>query len=274
MSTRERLSGPFAGLTERELEVLRLLAAGHTAKTIAHRLGRSEASINERLRDARRKTGVGSSRELAHILDAQEIWDKKIDLPAGELTGDSVAQPATSGVKASKGRIVMLVALSTAAAAIILTAAPSVDQGVVSQAVKETANSQPPLVGNWSLDVSRVPEDERPRSVTMRFRVSTDQKWTTFVEIVAPDGSRQHGESTAALDGIPVAISGNMDFVDTVALRQPAANTLVMTLGKKGTPLSTRVYTVAKDRKSMTETIIWAGSDLPKLETTYFKRID
>lgn len=274
MSAKERLSGPFAGLTERELEVLRLLALGHTAKTIAYRLGRSETSINERLRDARRKTGVGSSRELARALDAQEIWDKKIDLSTEGLASDSFAQPATSGAKTLKGLIVMLIALSAAAAAMMFTAAPSVDQGTASRAVNETANGQPPLVGNWSLDISRIPEKERPRAVTMSFRVSKDQKWTTLVEIVAPDGSSRHGESTAALDGVPVPISGNMDFVDTVALRQPAANTLVMTLGKNGMPLSTRVYAVAKDRKSMTETIVWAGRDLPRLETTYFKRID
>ena len=274
MSAKEWLSGPFAGLTERELEVLQLLAAGHTAKTIAYRLGRSEASINERLRDARRKTGVGSSRELARMLDAQQVWDKKIDLSTEDLASDSVVQPATAGVKTSKGLIAMLIALSAAAAALIFTAAPVVDQGAVSHAAKETVEIQSPLVGNWSLDVARLPQEERPGAVTIRFRVSNDQKWTTLIEIVAPDGASKHAESTAALDGVPVAISGTMDFVDTIALRQPSVNTLVMTLGKNGTPLSTRVYTVAKDRKSMTETIVWAGKDLPKLETTHFKRLD
>mgnify|MGYP006165162457 FL=1 len=47
-------------LTDKELEILRLLAGGHTVKSIAARLERSEASINERLREARRKTGVAS----------------------------------------------------------------------------------------------------------------------------------------------------------------------------------------------------------------------
>lgn len=273
MSAKEGLPGPFAGLTNRELEVLRLLAAGHTAKTIAHRLGRSETSINERLRDARRKTGVGSSRELARILDAQEIWDKKIDLSAEGAASDSVLQPANRGAKTSKGLIAMLIAMSAAAAAMMFTLAPSVEEGSTPQAIKISTNKQLPLVGIWSLDVSRIPQAERPRAVTITFRVSKDQKWTTLVEIVAPDGSIQHAESTAALDGVPVAIAGNMGSVDTVALRQPAPNALVMTLGKDGAPLSTRVYTVAADRKSMTETIVWPGKDLPKLETTYFRRI-
>jgi ABC-type branched-subunit amino acid transport system ATPase component len=63
-----------------------------------------------------------------------------------------------------------------------------------------------------------------------------------------------------------------MSFIDTVSLRQPEPNTLVMTLGKNGTAISTRVYTVAKDRRSMTETIIWAGEKVPKLETNHFSR--
>ena len=135
------------------------------------------------------------------------------------------------------------------------------------------ASEQLLLVGSWSLDVSRLPENERPQQVTMTFRASQDGKWTTLVEIVTPDGSSRHAESTAALDGIPVPITGNMDFIDTVALRQPAPNTLVMTLGKDGARVATRVYTVAKDRESMTETIVWAVDNLPNLETTYFKRI-
>ena len=274
MSATEHSLGSFPGLTDRELEVLRLLAAGHTTKTIATRLGRSETSINERLRAARRKTGVGSSRELARLLEAQKIWDKNIDLSTLSFTVNTLGQPETVGLKRSKGMIVMLIAMPLAALGLIVAAEPSIQQTAVPQAAYSAASRQLPLVGSWSLDVSRIPADERPQRATMTFRVSPDGKWTSLVEIVAPDGSSKHAESTAALDGVPVPISGNMDFIDTVALRQPAPNTLVMTLGKNGAPLSTRVYTVAKDRKSMTETIVWAGDTIPKLETTYFNRID
>jgi hypothetical protein len=71
-----------------------------------------------------------------------------------------------------------------------------------------------------------------------------------------------------------VPITGNMGFIDTVALRQPAPDTLVMTLGKAGTRVSTRVYTVAKDLKSMTETIVWSSDNSQKLETTHFNRVE
>ncbi len=274
MSAPEHFFGSFSDLTDRELEVLRLLAAGHTAKTIATRLGRSETSINERLRAARRKTGIGSSRELARLLEAQKFCDKNIDLSSPTPTGNSSGQPETVGLNRSKGMIVMLVAIPVAALGLMLAAAPSTQPTAVAPAPTAPASSPLPLVGSWSLDVSRIPESERPQRVTMTFRVSPDDKWTSLVEIVAPDGSSRHAESTAALDGVPVPISGTMDFIDTVALRQPAPNTLVMTLGKNGAPVSTRVYAVAKDRKSMTETIVWAGDRLPKLETTHFNRID
>ena len=97
MSPLDRSPGTLASLTERELEALRLLAAGHTVKSIAATLGRSEASINERLRDARRKTGVGSSRELARLIDAQKIWDRNIDLSAPQSPDDHSAAPHDPG---------------------------------------------------------------------------------------------------------------------------------------------------------------------------------
>ncbi|MBN8809286.1 MAG: hypothetical protein J0I47_13775 [Sphingomonas sp.] len=58
----------LTSLNAAEREALALLASGHTAKSIATLTGRTEAAVNERLRDARRKTGVGSSRELARLL--------------------------------------------------------------------------------------------------------------------------------------------------------------------------------------------------------------
>ena len=100
-----------AALNDKEVEVLRLLAAGHTVKSIAVTLGKSEASINERLRDARRKTGVGSSRELARLLDAQKIWDKNIDLSGPHSLTDASGQSRQPGRQWSKGMLVMLVAL-------------------------------------------------------------------------------------------------------------------------------------------------------------------
>lgn len=264
--------GGIDGLNPAEVEVLRLLAAGHTTKSIAAQLGRTETAINERLRSARRKTGIGSSRELARRLEAQEIWDRKIELSPTAAPANLPVPPASSGAGWSKGRLLMLFALPVAAAGLIL-AATATAPATPPVAATAPANSSP-LAGNWTLDLAGIPADERPGRVGISFRRQPDGRWTTLVEIVAPDGGSRHAESTAATDGVPVPVTGTMGNIDTVALRQPAPNTLVMTLGKSGAPVSTRVYTVAKDRKSMTETIVWAGGALPKLETTRFTRVD
>lgn len=59
-------------LSEREREVLRLLAQGHEIKSIAASLGLSTHAVNERLRGARGKLGVSSSRAAARLLAVQE----------------------------------------------------------------------------------------------------------------------------------------------------------------------------------------------------------
>lgn len=55
-------------LTEKEKQTLRLMVRGHDAKSIARSLDLSVHTINERLRDSRRKLAVSSSREAARLL--------------------------------------------------------------------------------------------------------------------------------------------------------------------------------------------------------------
>ena len=62
------MRGSGSTLTSREKETLRLLLSGHDAKSIARELGLSIHTVNERLRDARRKLDVSSSREAARLL--------------------------------------------------------------------------------------------------------------------------------------------------------------------------------------------------------------
>lgn len=263
----------LAFLSPKELEVLRLLAMGHTGKSIAARLGQSEASINERLRDARRKTGIGSSRELARIVDGQKIWDRNIDLSSSRASTEDPTQGVSLGRKGTKGLIMLGFPLAVAAAAVVAAVSGSSQNDQSSQIAQPSRPGQLPLVGKWSLDVSRIPPDERPRSVTLDFSVSADQQWTGRSEIVAANGSRQHAEATGPADGTPVPLTGNMTFADKVSMRQPAPNTLVLTFTKDGNPVSTRVYTIEEDRKSMKETISWAGNVTPRMVTTYFQRI-
>lgn len=75
-------------LTEKEKQTLRLIVRGHDAKSIARALDLSVHTINERLRDARRKMAVSSSREAARLLLAAEGGDVTPeslgDTPIGE----------------------------------------------------------------------------------------------------------------------------------------------------------------------------------------------
>ena len=66
------MSEGLAELTTKEKETLRLLLQGYDAKSCARALSLSVHTINERLRSARRKLGVSSSREAARILHEAE----------------------------------------------------------------------------------------------------------------------------------------------------------------------------------------------------------
>jgi DNA-binding CsgD family transcriptional regulator len=62
----------YEALSEKEKQTLRLLLAGHEAKSMARQLGLSVHTINERLRDARRKLSASSSKEAARMLRQAE----------------------------------------------------------------------------------------------------------------------------------------------------------------------------------------------------------
>ena len=55
-------------LSDKEKETLRLVVRGHDAKSMARELDLSVYTVNERLRAARRKLGVTSSKEAARML--------------------------------------------------------------------------------------------------------------------------------------------------------------------------------------------------------------
>jgi len=84
MST--RVTEGFRALTEKEKQTLRLIVRGHDAKSIARRLDLSVHTINERLRDARRKMAVSSSREAARLL--LEVETDGPGSPTPHLFGD------------------------------------------------------------------------------------------------------------------------------------------------------------------------------------------
>jgi DNA-binding CsgD family transcriptional regulator len=78
------MASGYQALTEKEKQTLRLLLTGHDAKSMARHLELSVHTVNERLRDARRKLSASSSREAARLLreaegaDPNNLGDKQI----------------------------------------------------------------------------------------------------------------------------------------------------------------------------------------------------
>ncbi len=133
-----------------------------------------------------------------------------------------------------------------------------------------------PLLGSWSVDVRKlpIPPEARPKSVTMTFSDAGAGKWRTNVDIRSGDGSVRQMTSTYALDGSAAPIEGDQMEADTSAVKLPAPNVMVLALGKGGIPASTRIYTVAPDGKTMTETAVYFGADgKPVMRTNSFNRL-
>ncbi|MCM8557329.1 LuxR C-terminal-related transcriptional regulator [Sphingomicrobium sediminis] len=150
---------PAALLSEKEKEALRLLIAGHDAKSSARTLGVSHHAINDRLRSARRKLEVTSSREAALLLSEAEQADPEplVHKPLGDVVagaGDddrSMAGQEERGtsrfVRYRKGLIFMSITILAAAGAIFVStiaeaprqedadaAVPVASQGLAGQA--------------------------------------------------------------------------------------------------------------------------------------------
>ena len=175
-------------LNKTEREALHLLSEGHTAKSIASLTGRSVAAINERLREARRKTGASSSRELARLLRAQKTCDEEMGMASTAATGASTqigALPRRAGSAGTKGSIVMgtFVIAGIAAAAFLLQGIPQTS----SESGREAATTErqgAPSAGKDSLlgDLFSSPEEE-PRQLFERLRIETrDATWAARAE--------------------------------------------------------------------------------------------
>ena len=111
-------------LTEKERQTLRLILRGHDAKSMANELGVSVHTINERLRCARRKLDVTSSKEAARILDANDAAEDEslADKRIGEASlGKASETGAVSQDAARKFLPGVFVMLTLFAAGLVLT---------------------------------------------------------------------------------------------------------------------------------------------------------
>lgn len=147
----------------------------------------------------------------------------------------------------------------------------------VSQAAPVSARSadSSSLAGRWSLDVGTLPmpPEMRPKRVDLEFRSAAGGKWKTRVEIVDQNDKTLYSDSTLSLDGTPGQVSGTY-WVDVCAAKMPAPNVLVMQFAYKGTPTSTRVYSLSGDGKALAETEAYFKKDgTPAMRTAVFSRV-
>lgn len=123
------MSTGHQSLTEKEKQTLRLLLTGYDAKSMARHLGLSVHTVNERLRDARRKLGTSSSREAARQLRELEVQDPELlgdkglgDAPAAAATQMSFQPAQGDGKWRRTGWIVGGLVMTIGAALLALTA--------------------------------------------------------------------------------------------------------------------------------------------------------
>ena len=121
----------YDSLTEKEKETLRLVVRGHDAKSMARQLSLSVHTINERLRAARRKLEVTSSREAARLVFEREAAHPKNAVPKdlGEAlqSGDmAIPEAPDAGVRnrrplrlAITGAVIMSIFLAALALGVI-----------------------------------------------------------------------------------------------------------------------------------------------------------
>ncbi len=91
------MTDAIQALSEKEKEALRLLLGGHDAKSMATVLGLSVHTVNERLRDARRKLSVSSSKAAARLLREAEAPQMIGDRFSGDAGAAASAQTLDPG---------------------------------------------------------------------------------------------------------------------------------------------------------------------------------
>lgn len=159
-------------LNDAEREVLALLASGHTAKSIAALTGRTEGAIHERLRDARRKTGVGSSRELARLLREQENWDENNGVDARTPAGAGLAGPAGGHRRRTLIGFTMIAIIATLGVAVLSLSAPQV-----------TLQTPPSATADPIFDAAIPPSNSTPQTLRRQFESETrDPIWAPKTE--------------------------------------------------------------------------------------------
>ena len=136
-------------LSDKERETLRLMLAGHDAKSIAATLGLLVHTINDRLHSARRKTAAPSGRAAARMLLAHEgaatrenRADQKIGVHPPSAAAQEPAPSAGFSLPRTAGVWIMGLAFIAGAALMFMQAGSANDTPTVEQPAVDAAKVQ------------------------------------------------------------------------------------------------------------------------------------
>lgn len=245
-------------LTEREKQTLRLLIGGHDAKSLARVQGLSVHTVNERLRDARRKLSVSSSREAARILSEAETGapdffaDEQIGVFRQPLDVSDSGQPDRQENGSQRlawiagGMFIMSLFIAAAALSSAFQGGRATDireNRVVPVSAPRASSAEAAAVNSaqtWvaQLDRGHWEASWRTASTLFKSQISASQ-WASVVQPVRqPLGrllSRKFLSATRAttLPGAPVGDYVVVQFKTAFASKNSAVETI--TLAREGT---------------------------------------
>lgn len=234
-------------MSEREKETLRLLLRGHDAKSAAAALGLSVHTINEYLREARRKLGVTSSREAARRLGDAERGDESfgdMNLGVAHRTPDvgSVAgrHPAGRPLGWLIGGMTVMLAIVVALALAMVS-----QKGADSSATPVSASTRPAVMEadkegvqaalEWAklLDSQRWGESWKASGTLLRSQVSEAAWMSTVRPLRLQLGAVSSRKvvmvsNTRSLPGAPDGDYKIILFETDFATKKGAAETVVL----------------------------------------------
>lgn len=248
-------------LSEREKETLRLLFRGHDAKSAATALGLSVHTVNERLREARRKLGVGSSREAARLLAEVEGADPNFS--GDKLLGVGATAPRGGDHDASdnsprKGQVpawllggmTIMLAIIVAAAAVLQGAGgvrPAAAPVALAVSYSASDKASAGAAEAWArlLDGQRWGESWKASSTMFKSKIN-EAGWVSMIQPLrgqlGPVSSRslKGVSSTSTLPGAPDGDYRIVQFDTAFANKADAVETVV--LSREGTAWAVSGY--------------------------------
>lgn len=243
----------FQALSEREKDALRLLSGGHDAKSIASSLRLSVHTVNERLREARRKMGVTSSREAARLLaeaerrDPNFLGDKQFGGAAPSITVKEDGQPRRPQGAAPViiwlvgGLLIMLLIVGAAmlSSAFFGTSgsqvsmADSFDVSANSQSVSESAGSRSARAWVALLDTRHWKESWDSAGTLFRTQISKESWDSTIRPVRLPLGpvlsrALETITKTTSLPNAPAGEYEVIQFKTSFAQKRDAIETIIL----------------------------------------------